>query len=371
MAVSSLMSKMLKGAGKGSAILESSEYAEKPILCTMSVAIANVMLSGELDGGLRAGLTQVIGDSRTFKTNFCLMLVKSYLDKYADAICVFLDNEFGAAQYFEPMGIDKSRVIHIPVMDIEDLKQRTVSMLQEVENKDHVIFFLDSLSQIASLKETDDAISGKVVADMTRAKMINSYMRIITPRFTMKNIPFIFINNYYDDTSSPYAEPIIKGGAQVFLSSDTIFFVTRSQVKDEDKSLTGWNFNYSIMKSRTVKEKSKFSIEVLYNGGINSNSSLFDLAMDAGFIIAPKQGWYQITLPGMISDKSVRRKDIEGNQGFFDTLITNKDFKAYIKKRYALSSGEFFEDKTKVLEIDNDTGEVISLALVQSAEDNN
>lgn len=373
MATSSLMSKMLKSAGKTAQVLDSSDYAEKPVLCTMAVAIANVMLSGDLDGGLKAGLTQVIGDSRTFKTNFCLMLVKSYLDKYPDAVCVFLDNEFGAAQYFEPMGIDRSRVIHIPVTDIEDLKQRTVAMLEEVENKDHVIFFLDSLSQIASLKETEDAKSGKVVADMTRAKMINSYMRIITPRFTMKNIPFVFINNYYDDTSSPYAEPIIKGGAQVFLSSDTIFFVTRSQVKDEEKTLTGWNFNYSIMKSRTVKEKSKFTIEVLYNGGINVNSSLFDLAMDSGFIIAPKQGWYQITLPGMVTDKSVRKKDIEANQTFFDNLIKNKDFKEYVHKRYALSAGEFFEDKDAVKMptiIDEETGEVIAVSMVKSPEDN-
>ncbi len=163
-------------------------------------------------------------------------------------------------------------------------------------------------------------------------------------------------DNYYDDTSSPYAEPIIKGGSQVFLSSDTILFVTRSQVKDEDKVLTGWNFNYSIMKSRTVKEKSKFSIEVLYSGGINENSGLFDAAMASGFVTAPKQGWYQINLPGMTTDKLVRRKDIEGNATFYKTLLANKDFKEYIHKKYALEAGEFFDDKKVV--VDEDTGEI-------------
>lgn len=357
---SSLMSKLLKNAGKSASILSSSEYANKEVLCTTSVPLVNAMLSGDLLGGLKAGLTQVIGDSRTFKTNFCLMLVKSYLDAHPEAVCVFMDNEFGAAQYFEPMGIDKDRVVHLPVTDIEDLKQKTVQMLQDVNKGDNVIFFLDSLSQIASLKETNDAIDGKVVADMTRAKMINSYMRIITPRFTMKDIPFVFINNYYDDTTSMYAEPIIKGGAQVMLSSDTILFVTRSQVKDDDKVLQGWNFNYSVMKSRYVKEKSKFSIEVLYNGGINKNSGLFEAAIEAGFLVAPKQGWYQIVLPGMPQlDKLVRRKDIEASQKFFDDLVANKDFQEYIHNKYALEAGEMMQDDTPGA-IDLETGEILT-----------
>jgi RecA/RadA recombinase len=315
------------------------------------------MLSGSLDGGLKAGLTQVVGDSRTFKSNFCLVLVKAYLDKYPDAVCIFLDNEFGAAQYFKPMGIDPNRVIHLPVTDVEDMKQRTVSMLESIEPGEKVIFFLDSLSQIASLKETEDAISGKVVADMTRAKMINSYMRIITPRVTMKKIPFLFINNYYDDTSSPYAEPILKGGKQAFLSSDTIFFVTRSQIKDADKVLRGWSFNYTAMKSRTVKEKSKFGIEVFYDGGVNEDSGLFDLAIESGFVTAPKQGWYQIHLPGQERPSLCRKKDIEEDKSFFKALVTNANFKDYIHNKYALESGEMFESKLEI--IDDETGEVV------------
>lgn len=360
MANSSLMAKMLKSAGKTASVLSSSDFAEKQVLCTTTVPMVNVMLSGALDGGLKPGLTQVVGDSRTFKSNFCLLLVKAYLDKYPDAICIFLDNEFGAAQYFKPMGIDPNRVIHIPVTDIEDLKQRTVAMLEDVAAGEKVIFFLDSLSQIASLKETNDAIEGKVVADMTRAKMINSYMRIITPRITMKNLPFLFINNYYDDTTNQYAEPILKGGKQAFLSSDTIYFVTRSQVKDADKVLKGWSFNYNVMKSRTVKEKSKFSIEVLYSGGINEDSGLFDAAMEFGFVAAPKQGWYQINLDGLRKETLVRRKEIEENPAFFKALIANADFKKAVHDKYALEAGEMFESKLEI--IDDETGEVVVIS---------
>jgi hypothetical protein len=296
-------------------------------------------------------------------SNFCLLLAKAYLDKYADGICIFMDNEFGAAQYFDAMGIDKTRVIHVPVSDIEDLKQKHVQMLSEINRGDHVIFFLDSLSQIASLKESTDAQDGKVVADMTRAKMINSYIRIITPRLTMKNIPFLVINNFYEDTTNKYAEPIIKGGSQILLSSDTILMVTRSQVKDEDKSLVGWDFNYSAMKSRTVVEKSKFTINVLYDGGININSGLFELALEFGYLVAPKQGWYSIHLPGVNIDKLVRRKDIEAMQQFFDILVKNEDFKTSVENKYSLGSGDMFKetvDKLPSSMVDPETGEILT-----------
>ena len=356
----SLMSRMLNHAGKYAAVLTNSQFAEKNVLCSTDVPMINVMLSGTLDGGLTNGLTQIVGDSRTFKSVFCLVQVKAYLDTFDDAICVFLDNEFGAAQYFKTVGIDPNRVIHCPVTDVESLKHTVMTMLEDMSNKDHVIFFLDSLSQIASLKETDDAIEGKVVADMTRAKMINSFFRMVTPRFVMKNIPFLFVNSFYEDINNKYAEKLLKSGKQAFLSSDTIIFVTRSQVKEKGEDLRGWSFNYRHIKSRVIKEQSKFEIEVLYDGGINKNSGLFELAQEFGYIISPKLGQYQIKSPFMNSniDKNIKRSTIEDNQNFFDMLVKDKEFYKFIHDKYALEGNSLLENTSTLEIIDPDTGEV-------------
>lgn len=355
----SLMSRMLKNAGQYAAILTTSPFAEKKVLCSTNVPMINVMLSGKLDGGLKAGLTQVVGDSRTFKSVFCLVQVKAYLDEYPDAVCILLDNEFGSAQYFSTVGIDTDRVIHCPVTDVEALKNTVMTMLEGIGPGDKMIFFLDSLSQLASLKETEDAIEGKVVADMTRAKMINSFFRMVTPRFVMKDLPFLFINSFYEDISNKYADKLLKSGKQAFLSSDTIVFVTRSQVKEKGEELRGWSFNYRIMKSRTIKEQSKFELEVLYDGGININSGLFELALESGFIVSPKQGWYLIKLPGMIDKKetNVRKSDIEDNQAFFDALVKNNDFASYVHNLYALEGSALLETNV-VRFVDPTTGEV-------------
>jgi len=353
----SLMSKMLKHAGKYAAVLSNSPFAEKKILCSTDIPTINLMMSGILDGGLTNGCTQVVGESRTFKSLYCLVLVKAYLDKYEDAICVLLDNEFGSAQYFKSVGIDPDRVIHCPVTDVESLKHTVMTMLEDMAENDHVIFFLDSLSQIASLKETEDAIEGKVVADMTRAKMINSFFRMVTPRFVMKNVPFLFINSFYADTTNKYADHILKSGKQAFLSSDTILFVTRSQVKEKGEDLRGWSFNYRVMKSRVIKEQSKFDLEVLYEGGINRNSGLFSLAEEFGYIKA-NGAWYEIKAPFMNTNKQVRSSDIENNQEFFDLLVKDKDFYKFAHDKFALEGNALFEQKDVIEIVDPDTGEV-------------
>lgn len=359
----SLMSKILKIGGEQASSLEKSDFAKQEITCSTPVPIVNLMLSGSLSGGLRAGITQVCGMSRVFKSNWCLLLVKAYLDTHSDSICVFFDNEFGAAHYFKTFDIDESRVVHMPVSDVEELKIKTVQILEEIEKGQKVIFFLDSLSQIASIKETEDALNAKTVADMSRAKAITSFMRLITPRLTLKDIPFLIVNNAYESIGgNPYAERTVKGGAQVLLSASTVLWVSRSVLRDSDKTLTGWSFNYEIMKSRHVKDKSKFSLTVTYEGGIDKNSGLFDLALSGGFIYTEKQGFYRINLAGFDPEKSWRRKALEDEQSFFDTLLKNEEFQKYCHDKYSLETGNLISDDShEPPKIDEETGEIISI----------
>ena len=66
--MSKLMDKMMKSTKiKGADILEDSKlFSEKEVIQTEIPAI-NIALSGDLDGGLRPGLTSIAGNSRHFK----------------------------------------------------------------------------------------------------------------------------------------------------------------------------------------------------------------------------------------------------------------------------------------------------------------
>lgn len=349
----SLINRIIKSAGKGSraTVLDQSDFFSKDVLCQTEVPIVNIMLGGSLDGGITPGITGLVGDSRTFKTNMCLLMVASYLKAFPEAICIFVDCEFGAARYFKTFGIDESRVIHIPIENIEEMKFQVVKMLDELTMEDKAIFFIDSVSQVASKREVDNALNDNAAADMSRAAQLNSFWRMITPKLVLRKMPMFYVNSFYESMESAWAEPIIKGGKQGFLSSDALWMTTRSQEKD-DKTLKGWTFNYNAMKSRFVKEKSKFGVTVLFDGGIQKYSGMLDLARAGGFIDMPVNGWYQRTaLCGITDPKKYRVAECDGDE-FWTPIITNENFREFVKNRFSLENGFMFQ------ETDAESGEI-------------
>lgn len=160
--------------------------------------ILNVALSGRIDGGLTSGITVLAGPSKHFKSLAGLVLVQAYMQRYPEAVCLFYDSEFGITpDYIAANGIDTERVLHIPIEHIEQLKFDMVKRLEEIKRGDKVIVFMDSVGNLASKKEVEDAMDGKSVADMTRAKQMKSLFRIITPHFTTKDIPCVVVNHVY------------------------------------------------------------------------------------------------------------------------------------------------------------------------------
>lgn len=87
------------------------------------------------------------------------------MDKEPDAYMIFYDSEGGAAkEYFQSVGIDIERVIHIPIMNIEELKFDLVGKLEMIKAEYEAsgvypkfMIFVDSVGNLASLKEVKDA----------------------------------------------------------------------------------------------------------------------------------------------------------------------------------------------------------------------
>jgi RecA/RadA recombinase len=212
----SLLEKLKKNSTiKDTSILTDSKFFGAKDLIQTAVPALNVALSGKLDGGLTPGLTVFAGPSKHFKTAFSLLLAKSYLDKYDDGVVLFYDSEFGTPQaYFDTFAIDTSRVIHTPITDIEQLKHDVMSQMNGIERGDHVIVVVDSVGNLASKKEVEDALDGKSVADMTRAKQMKSLFRMVTPHLTIKDIPMVVVNHTYQ-TMEMFSKAVVSGGCVV------------------------------------------------------------------------------------------------------------------------------------------------------------
>lgn len=342
--MASLMERMLKTAQKhnpDAEVLDKTTALDAKILAPTPIPAINIAWSGRAEGGLISGIKQLVGDSRTFKTMFGLVDVKAYMDKFEDAICIFGDSEGGANKdYWTSMGIDMSRVLYVPIENVEQTKIQIMQILAETKKGDHVIIFIDSVSQLPSTKEVNDALAGKDTQDMTRARALNSFWRVLTPELKSKELICVWINSYYDEIGNEYAEPNLKGGKQGFLSSNLIWFITRSQVK-EDKELLGWNFNIKIMKGRHVKEKAVIPITVLYDGGIDRWSGLLEIARTLGYVDLVSGSWYQRTAKGGFNqdqEPKMRKKQLD--EEFWLPLLENPEFCDDIHKLYGMSTGE-------------------------------
>lgn len=300
------------------------------------VPMVNVALSGRLDGGLTPGLTMWAGPSKHFKTAFSLLMAKSYMDKYPDAVLLFYDSEFGTpVKYFETFQIDMERVLHTPLTDIEQLKFDIMQQLQEVNRGDKLIIVLDSIGNLASKKEVEDALEGKSVADMSRAKQVKSLFRMVTPHLNLKDIPMVVVNHTYKEIGM-FPKDIVGGGTGSYYSADNIYILGRQQEKDGTE-IVGYNFIINVEKSRYVKEKAKIPIAVSFEGGIQKYSGLVDIAIEGGFISKPSPGWYAKIdrKTGEIGDR-VRFEATQTDE-FWKNLLNDNDFKEYVKKKYEIA----------------------------------
>jgi RecA/RadA recombinase len=336
----SILDKIKKNSSiKDSAILAKSKFFNAKDMIPTAVPIINVALSGKLDGGLTPGLTMWAGPSKHFKTAFSLLMAKSYLDKYPDAALLFYDSEFGTPQsYFDSFGIDTERVLHTPLTDIEQLKFDIMAQLTQLERGDKLIIVIDSIGNLASKKEVEDALAEKSVADMSRAKQVKSLFRMVTPHLSLKDIPMVVVNHTYMEIGM-FPKAIVGGGTGSYYSADNIFIIGRQQEKDGTE-VTGYNFIINVEKSRYVKEKSKIPVSVSFDGGISTWSGLLDLAIESKHVVKPKNGWYQrVDSDGVIEEKNYREKDTD-TKDFWMPILKQKSFRDFIENKYRVASGE-------------------------------
>lgn len=348
----SLMDKIKKNStSKLASVLSDSEFFKDKDTITTKIPIMNVALSGKLDGGFQPGLTMFAGPSKHFKTAFSLLMAKSYMDKYSDAVLLFYDSEFGTPQaYFKSFGIDMDRVFHTPITDVEQLKFDIVSQLDNITRGDHVIIIVDSVGNLASKKEVEDALNEKSVADMSRAKALKSLFRIVTPHLTMKNLPMVVVNHTYKEISL-FPKDIVGGGTGSYYSADNIYIIGRQQEKDSGE-VAGYNFIINVEKSRHVREKAKIPVTVLHQGGISRWSGLVDLALASGHVIKPSNGWYQRVdmETGEIEDKKWRLKDTESKE-FWSPVLACTKFQKWVENRYMVAHGDILADEDSVDEV--------------------
>jgi hypothetical protein len=199
------------------------------------------------------------------------------------------------------------------------------------------MILIDSIGNLASKKEVEDAIEQKSAADMTRAKQIKSLFRMVTPHLTLKDIPMVVVNHTYMEIGM-FPKAIVGGGTGSYYSADNIYILGRQQEK-EGAELVGYNYIINVEKSRYVREKAKIPVTVRFDGGVSRYSGLLDMALESGHVIKPSNGWYSRVNAetGEVEAKKWRLADTDTDE-FWNTILEQQSFKDWVRENYSFGA---------------------------------
>jgi len=274
------MQKKMEVISKKTAIMIDTDEKERTYIDT-DIYMLNALLSKSIYGGVSDNrMTVFAGPEAVGKSYLCYNIARNAQKKGKNVI--YIDTEFSIElTELKDFGIDISpeRFMLIRSNKVEDIKFMMSQFLNELKQQkmdgndiDETIVFLDSIGQLASIKEVEDAIDGKNKTDMSRAKAIKSLFRIINADLGYLNIPLICTNHTYK-TLDLFPQDVQGGGKGVDYSASSIVFLSKAQLKtgkedDLDLNSSGILVTAKAKKNRNAKPK-KIKFEINHTSGVN------------------------------------------------------------------------------------------------------
>ena len=250
--------------------------------------IFNALLSGSIYGGLPANkITAIAGESATGKTFFALGLCKSFLNANPDGGVVYFETESALTKdMIEERGIDGRRVVMMPVTTVQEFRTEAIRIIdkymeQKEEDRQPLMFVLDSLGMLSTTKEIEDTAEGKETRDMTRSQLVKAAFRVLTLKLGKAKVPMVVTNHTYDQMGTMFPQKVMGGGSGLQYAASTIVFLSKKKDK-EGTEVVGNIIHCKLNKSRLTKENSMVDVSLKYKGGLSRWYGLLELAEEAG-----------------------------------------------------------------------------------------
>ena len=243
----------------------------------------NGLLSGSIYGGIpNKKITVFAGETTVGKTYLCLSIVKNFLDENENNVCVYMESEGALTkQMFSEREIDSSRVLVVPVQTVQEFRKTSLQVLDDYikEGKPNkMLMVLDSLGNLSTTKEMEDALAGKETQDMTRSRLIKSAFRTITLKLAVANVAMIATNHVYEEQGL-FPKKIMSGGSGIHYNASVTIFLSKRKEKDSSGDVVGNILTARVVKSRITKENTSGELFLSYTKGLNPYYGLLDLAL--------------------------------------------------------------------------------------------
>jgi RecA/RadA recombinase len=328
----------------------------------------NAILTGDLrNGGVPQGrIIGFSGESGTGKTLITGKILANAQKK--GVIPVIFDSEIAVDKNsVRGVGLDPEKVKYVPIDTIEKCRNQVGALLDKViANKQHgkIIICIDSLGNLASQKELDDALKDKSAVDMgMRAKALKSMLRTLTYKAAKAQVSIIFVNHTYSDPAAMYPSLIKSqagGSGPVYMASILVQLAKRNEKAGEgefgnveDNKLSEAN-KYSGVTLRALTAKNRFIPQFLeiemylsFKSGLNKYSGLLAMATARG-IVEQNGATYTVGVDGgkyKKGDKLGYAKNFTKDASFYEEFIIPALDKALkTDYRYHQASDDLVDD---------------------------
>lgn len=268
----------------------------------------NGIISGDLYKGIPVGrVTCFAGEPQSGKT-FITMKILAEAQKKGITPIIF-DSEFDKDKNLaNGMGLDPSKIMWIPITNIEDATIQVVRVLDKIiadKRQGKAILVIDSLGNVSSKKESDDVTNEKNASDMgLDAKATKRFFRQITGRLAIAQCAMVVIQHVYADPSA-YMPSVIKkvrgGSGPQYMATVSIQVAMRKEEQDEKntkdtmiteaKKYSGGTLRFFTVKNRLIAPFLEIENYLSWKSGLDKYSGLKVLAENHGVILKDGHRW--------------------------------------------------------------------------------
>jgi RecA/RadA recombinase len=347
----------------GAVSFKDSKWAKAPHYISTGDYGVNQIISGSIYKGIPAGrVTVFAGESQSLKTVQVVRIAANALNELNYDLVFYFDSEGGAPiGMFENFGCDPEKIQHVLVESTEDatIKMiKTLKTIEEIQKEDpefKAVVILDSLGNLENDKTYNDIDNDRLAADQgAGAKVKNKLCRAMTIPALKTGVPVLIINWVYDGPSMhPQKikdQPGGKGSA--FVGSINVQ-CTKTNVKAESKDDPNYYEASTVtmftVKNREVTPYLTTKVHVSFTEGFNLYPylSLFDSAVELGFIKKESTQFYSVPSWSENPEKKWRKKQLIGGEdadAIWANFIEEYDKKAGEKIQYSKVTEEAIKD---------------------------
>lgn len=200
----------------------------------------NAQMSGSLFGGFPNCRTIALsGEPGAGKTFLALNACREAQKK--GYYIIYCDSEAAVDEkQFIKFGLDPAKVRYQPVNTPLEFRHFVANLLKQLRDArtasrsvPKIMMVLDSLGNLATTKERNDAISGSEKKDMTKQQELRSLFRVITMDLAEAKIPFIMTAHTYAAVGSFIPQDVMGGGGGPLYNASFIAMLYKSQLKEK------------------------------------------------------------------------------------------------------------------------------------------